>query len=159
MDIFINIFFWLTVGIILMLAEILIPGGIVVFLGIAAVSLSLALYLDLVSTWSGALMYWFISSIILLLSLRQFGQRWWGGDSSVENTEEYADAIGRVVLVSATIGPGDQLGRVAFEGSQWQAMSDGSIIEAGEHATIVAFENITLIVEKASLRDTMGLDL
>ena len=45
------------------------------------------------------------------------------------------------------LGPGTHAGRVEFQGTTWTALSDGSELEKGSHATIVCKENISLVVE------------
>ena len=53
------------------------------------------------------------------------------------------------MLVTEKIGPGNQAGRVEFQGTTWTALSDGCEIAIGDHATIVCKENISLVVERA----------
>lgn len=93
---------------------------------------------------------WFISSVVLLMSMRGMVQKMVGGETSVANTEEDMDIYGKTAKVIETIGPGEKSGRIEFQDTSWQAIADGSIIEAGATVTILCHENISLVVEKTT---------
>ena len=137
---------WLTVGAVLMLLELIIPGGIVFFLGSACIVVAMAVYLELVTTWVGALTLFFIASLILIVTLRALFSRFIEGDSSVGNTSEILDEVGEIVEVIESIGPADKVGTVKFRGTAWRALGGGKEIPAGSMARIVSRENISLLV-------------
>jgi membrane protein implicated in regulation of membrane protease activity len=139
---------WGSAGLVLMLAEIIIPGGIIIFLGISAFLVAACLQFGLIDSWVHAFTLWFISSLVLLLLFRNLTQKMVGGDSNVANTDEEFDLFGKEVTVTDVIGPGNQMGRVQYQGTTWSALGDGSVIEAGTRAKIICRENISLVVEK-----------
>ncbi|MBO1271015.1 MULTISPECIES: NfeD family protein [Shewanella] len=141
------VWYWLLAGAALMLAELVIPGGIVVFLGAACVVVAGALWAGIVHGWVQSLTLWFISSIVLLLSFRQVTQRMLGGDSHVDNTDEELDIYNQRAQVKEAIGPGEKTGRITFQGADWPALGDGSVIPAGTAVRIICRENIALVVE------------
>ncbi|GGI80914.1 NfeD family protein [Shewanella gelidii] len=141
---------WLVVGVVMMLAELVIPGGIIILLGGAAVIVSGALALDIVEGVVQALTLWFIASIALVMSFRQVTQKLVGGDSHVGNTDEELDLFNQTALVKQTIGPGQQAGRIEFQGTDWTAIGDGSEIVAGSQVRVICRENIALVVEPIS---------
>lgn len=141
---------WAMVGVILMAVELIIPGGIVFFLGGACLIVAGAWQLDLIQSWVSAMTLWFISSLVLLLSFRNVIQKMVGGDVSKANTEEDMEIYGKTAKVIETIGPGQKTGRIEFQDSSWMAMADGSVIEPGETVTIICHENISLVVEKTT---------
>lgn len=143
-----DVIFWTGLGVLLMVAEIIIPGGIVVFLGLSSLIVAGSIQFGLIDGWVHALTLWFISSILLLLLFRNLTQKFVGGDESVDNTDEELDLFGKLVTVSETIGPGETKGRVEYQGTSWTALGDGSIIEAGSTVKIVCRDNISLVVEK-----------
>ena len=153
MDFLLSSGFWLVTGLVFILAELVIPGGIIMFLGIAGLIVASALVFDLVETWTAVLTLWFVSSLGLILLLRGFAQKYVGGDSSVASTDEELDAFGELVDVVEDIGPGQLKGRVIFRGTEWDALGDGELIKAGDLATFVARDNICLIVAPARARD------
>jgi membrane protein implicated in regulation of membrane protease activity len=138
---------WLMAGIVLVLAELIIPGGVVVFLGFACLVVAAAVSLGLVSTWVSALTLFFISSLVLVVTLRSFFMRYAGGDFSRGNTIEILDDIGQLVPVVTTIGPGQKRGSIEYHGTRWKALSDGQKIEAGDVVQIVGRDNVSYIVE------------
>ena len=148
---------WLISGLILMVAELVVPGGILLFVGLSAVITSAAWFFGVVSGRPNAFVMFFILTMVLILAFRGVTQKLVGGDSTVANTDEDLDIYGKTAIVLEKIGPGEKIGRIEFQGSQWPALSDGSEISSGSEVTIVCHENISLLVElkdpKASLSD------
>ncbi|MBV7316959.1 NfeD family protein [Shewanella sp. NIFS-20-20] len=140
-------FIWMGVGIGLILAEIIVPGGIVILLGLACLIVAAAVWLGLVVGLAPSFTLWFIVSIVLLLGFRQVTQQWIGGDAHVDNTDEALDIYNQLAEVIATIGPGESQGRIEFQGSQWPALGDGSEITVGTKVRVICRENIALVVE------------
>ena len=153
MDFLLNISYWVIASVLLILAELIVPGGIVIFLGIAGLLVAAALALGLVTTWVNVLTLWFISSLALILLLRSIATKFAPGDSSISNTDELLDELDATVNVVETIGPGEKVGRVVFRGSTWNAVSDGREIAEGQSARIVSRDNITLVVEEETDSD------
>ena len=147
MELFLNIWFWLPLAAFFILAELILPGGIVIFLGLGALVVVGAIVFGLIENWASALTLWFISTLALIVMLRSVAMKFVGGDASVANTDETVDAFGEVVDVVETIGPGEKQGRVLFRGTEWQALGDGAEIQTGSKAKVVSQDNITLIVE------------
>lgn len=141
------ILIWACIGIILMLAEIILPGGIVILLGAACLVVAGALTIGLVEGVIQSLTLWFIASMVLLLAFRQVTQKLVGGDAHVDNTDEELDIYNQLATVKQTIGPAQELGRIEFQGSEWPALGDGSEIVAGSQVRIICRDNIALVVE------------
>ncbi|SET00633.1 NfeD family protein [Thalassotalea agarivorans] len=138
---------WVTLGIVLMLAEIVLPGGIVFFIGLSALLTGGAWFVGLVDTWVYSLVTFFILTMVLILAFRNVSQSLFGGDQHIGNTDEDLDIYGKTATVIEPIGPGKQPGRIDFQGTQWPALSDGSEIPAGANVKIICHENISLLVE------------
>ena len=158
MDFLLNVWFWIILAVVFIVAELGLPGGIIVFLGVAGLIVAICVHLGVVASWSSALTLWFISSLVLVILLRGIAQKLVGGDSSVANTDEEVEALGEIVEVVETIGPGESKGRVVFRDVRWNAVSDGSEIPAGENAQIVSRDNITLVVERVSSAEQPDVD-
>jgi len=140
---------WLIIAVIFSLAEIFVPGGILLNLGIASLIVAVGVHQKYLDTWVLTLTTWFISASILLFIVYFISERFLNGDQRVDNVYEEIDIYGKDVLVTEKIGPGEHMGRVEFQGTTWSALSDGSEISAGDHAKIVCKENISLIVERS----------
>lgn len=61
---------WLIGGLVLMLLEFLLPGGIAFFLGLGATFIALLLFLGLIASPLHAFMAWLVSCGILLVGLQ-----------------------------------------------------------------------------------------
>ena len=139
---------WMVAGVILIALELIIPGGIVLFLGASCLIVASALKLGFVTGLVQALSLWFITSIILILVFRSVVQKLIGGETTKVETDEVLDYYDKTANVLETIGPGDKMGRVSFQDSTWPAIGDGQVIEAGETVRIICQQNIALLVEK-----------
>ncbi len=125
---------WLIVGAVFMLLEVVIPGGIVVFLGIASVSVAALIHFEIVNDIPTAFMSWFIISIVMMFGLRSFFMKYFEGDSHTENIDEDQDSIGSIVEVVEDVLPHKE-GRVRFRNTTWVARSDQEIL-TGKEAVI-----------------------
>jgi len=138
---------WIVLAILFACAEIFVPGGILLNLGIASILVAIGVQQQLLDTWTLTLTTWFILASFLLFILYFVTERFFSGKYTVDNVHEELDIYGKEVTVLEKIGPGTHAGRVAFQGTTWTALSDGSEINEGSHATIVCKENISLVVE------------
>ena len=150
--------YWAVAAGVLMLAELIVPGGIVFFLGASCLLVAGAIWTGLISTWVGALTLFFISSLLLILCLRAFFSRFVEGDFSVANTDEILDEVDQIVDVVEPIGPAQAAGVVSFRGTRWRALGDGAALPVGSRVKIVARENTTMIVAPLTMADEQPLE-
>ncbi|MHC4944213.1 MAG: NfeD family protein [Planctomycetota bacterium] len=137
---------WIITGAVLILAELIVPGLVLVFLGAGAFVVALLVWLGVIETWVIALITWFIASLLLLLVLRTLFQRLMPGEARKQSTDEDLDAYGEEVDVVETITP-EKVGRISYRGTTWQAACYEITIEAGSKARIVYRENLIWVVE------------
>lgn len=139
---------WLGIGTFLILSEFLLPGLVMVFIGMGSLTVALALYLGYIDSLLHQLITFFLSSIFYLLTIRFFVLRFVPTDSKKENVNEDEVVIGTIVEVVEDILIG-QRGRVIHSDSSWPAKSNSEEnILKGEKVKIVGRENITWIVQK-----------
>jgi len=150
MSIITDPYVWFVLALVFAVAELIIPGGIVFFLGVSCGIVATALWLGIVTTWVNTLSLFFVSSLLLIISLRSIVSRFAGGDSSKANTEEILDEVDEIVEVKTTIGPGETVGTISFRGTSWRALGDGRVIPEGSRARIVTRDNTTYIVDPVS---------
>ncbi len=139
---------WIILAVILAFAEMFIPGGILINMGIASLLVAFGVKFGWLDTWVFTLTVWFITASSLLFLVYLFTDKFISDDKTIDNVNEELDIYGKEVLVTEKIGPGTHAGRVAFQGTTWTALGDGSEIIAGSQATIVCKENISLVVEQ-----------
>lgn len=138
---------WIILAILFACLEIFVPGGILLNLGVASLLVAIGVQQQILDTWILTLTTWFILATFLLILVYFITERFFAGETTIENIYEEVDIYGKTVLVLEQIGPGTKAGRVEYQGTTWTALSDGSIIQAGNQAAIVCKENISLVVE------------
>ena len=139
---------WLSSGIFFTAIEFLVPGLVMVFVGMGALTVALGMYFGYIDGNTQQFITFFISSIIYLLTLRFLVLKFVSTDTRKENIEEDNEVIGSIVEVVADIKSGE-FGRVEQSGSSWQARAAaGQKILKGEKVEIIGRDNITLMVKK-----------
>ena len=139
---------WLGSGIFLMAIEFLVPGLVMVFVGLGALTVALGMHLGYIDGVLQQFTTFFISSIIYLLTLRFLVLRFFTSVTRKENIDEDEEVMGSIVEIVADINSGE-FGRVEHSGSSWQARAEGDqTILKGEQVKIIGRDNITWIVQK-----------
>jgi membrane protein implicated in regulation of membrane protease activity len=138
--------YWLISGIALIVLELVVPGAILMFLGGGALTVAFLLWIGALDHWMGAFTTWFVVSLALIIVFRSMVQRFSGGTSDRESTNEDLDAAGTVVTVTETISPQDQ-GRIRYRGTTWPAICDDHVLEIDAEAKLVRRENLAWVVE------------
>lgn len=139
---------WFIGGVLLMVAELVLPGGIVFFLGLGATLVSLLLYVGVIEGWLQALTVWFIGSLALLFGLRGVVQKIIPAQSERGKTDEDLDAYNQIAQVCTRIPAGAE-GRISFRGSSWPAKCYhcNRDLDVGSDVRIVFRENLVWVVE------------
>lgn len=152
------VLFWLVFGVVLMLLELVIPGLVMVFLGLAAALVALGLGLGLIEGFMEAMVAWFVSSLGLILALRELALKLAPtGEGYVADLNQPAELYGKVVTVIDEVSH-DEGGRIAFEGTSWPAIAEGTPIPKGAKARILGRIEMTYIVEPLSEIERLELD-
>ena len=138
---------WLIAGGTLILSEIFIPGGVVVFLGLGALTVVLGRVVGLLGGWVDSFLTFFVVTLIYLIVLRSMLTRYFSGDASVDPLSEDVAEYGEVVEVVETVGENDKPGRIRLQDSTWPAVSLQGTIRAGQRAVIAYRENLVWVVE------------
>ncbi len=139
---------WWIIGAILVLAEFLLPGLVIVFLGLGAFVVAALTQFGYISGIIQQLLTWFISSIFFLFTLRFLVILYYPSDTKVENTDEDKEVIGKTVTLLEDISE-NKKGRIKHSDSTWPVISeDGESINAGEEVVIIGRDNLTWIVKK-----------
>ncbi len=129
---------WFLVGAGLLIAELMIPGFILVFFTAGCwVTALLTWMMDLNLTVQ--IVIFIISSLALLFTLRRFALNTFKGITRGQTDDDYADTkIGKTAIVTRAIHPHIP-GEIKAMGSFWMAVSDMDI----EEGTSVLIENQT----------------
>ena len=138
---------WLIGGAILILLEFLIPGLIVIFLGLGALTTAGLIYFGLIRDAWIAVASFAAFSILMLVTLRKVILRFYPSLTEQVETDENALIVGRRAMAVSELSEHDFSGRVKYAGAGWPARSESGEIPAGSEVEIVAQENINLIVK------------
>ena len=139
--------YWAIFGLVLMALELVLPGLIIVFLGMAAVVVAVCVYFGWIEGWFYLVTTWLVIAFFLTMVLRSFFYRLMPGDSEYGEYDEDEEAAGTIVDVVANISKDDKEGRIKFRGTTWIAMSQGPIIEAGSKAKLITRKDLIWYVE------------
>jgi membrane protein implicated in regulation of membrane protease activity len=138
--------FWFIIGLVLFLAELVIPGFFIFFFGLGAWVTALVCLIGNPDSITNMQMIIFaVTSVLSLIALRRIIQRkffYSKGDKSGEVEDEFT---GKEALAITEIGP-EKKGKVEFKGTTWNADSKLEITK-GQSVIIIEKENFTLTVK------------
>lgn len=142
--------FWLIIGLVLMLGEFILPGLVVMFIGLGSLSVAGAMYHGYIDSLAEQLILFFSSSLIYLFTLRLLVLRFLPSDSRVDQIDEDKELVGETAVVIQVIEQ-DGFGRISHGGTTWQAKSEnGMEIKKESQVIITKRENITFVVKESS---------
>lgn len=136
---------WLYAGVLLMLAELLAPGFVIFFFGLAAASVAGVKFIFPSMSMALQIALFSVFSVIYLTALRKWFYKLFKMDSAA-SADEPSEFAGRLAEVTVKIESGLP-GRVMLGDSEWTAEAE-TAIEAGAKVRVVKQKNLTLTVEK-----------
>lgn len=138
---------WFLIGLVLIIAELMVPGVILVFIGVAAWIVAILAWCG-VESFSIQMWVFGLVSIGLVVFARRYVKDWFRGSETTAEGHLDEEFVGKIVTVLESIEPGD-FGKVELKGAQWIAFSEVSLA-AGSKAEVIARDNITLEVRARS---------
>lgn len=141
---------WIVLGIVLLGAEMLVPGGLfMLFFGIGAIIVGIAVAFGLAQPeWTQWALF-SIASIAMLLLLRQrlLMKLWPPGEH-----KEVDSMVGEIALPLEPIAPG-ATGKVELRGSTWNAHNNSkSIVQKGQRCKVQRVDGLSLhIIDEKNL--------
>lgn len=112
---------WFWLGIVLAVSELVIPGLVVVFVGLAALTVALLLFTGVIVSLPAQLIAWFGLSIVYTLTLRMLVLHFYPTDTVKQQIDDDQQDVGRRASVLEAIS-GNRPGRIAVGGSTWAAV-------------------------------------
>lgn len=136
---------WIVGGVVLLALELVVPGGIMVWLGVAAIITGLAAFLQLIGWPLQFLLFGGLSLLLIAGWLRYSRGREKPSDSPFLNrrAERF---VGQELVLDEPIRDG--FGRVALGDTVWRVA--GPDLAAGQRIRITGAEGAVLKVERAS---------
>jgi len=138
-------FWWALTGIILMICEFAVPGLILFFFGLGALTTALLAWIfDLSLT--GQLAVFAAASLISLFTLRRLVKPVFTGRATASSADALTETLaGEEGVVSERIERGKP-GKVKLHGTDWKAESDEPL-EVGQAVVVENQKSLTLIVK------------
>lgn len=134
-------------GMVLMVLETLLPGGVSFFLGFSGLLVGILRFFNIITDPGISVLVWFATSIGLILLMRPLVMKYWGGESSFKLADEDFEAMDQIVDVVEPVTAEDNSGRIRFQGISWQARTIEGSLPAGSKAKIKYRDNVTWIIE------------
>lgn len=143
---------WIVLGLVLILAEFILPSLIVIFFGVGALSVGLMAWWGWVDDTTYQLWLFGLISGALLLVLRKRFRTWFAGGSLVADTDTPDDDyIGHYATVTEGFSEGRNFGKVSYRGAHWDAITkESNAIKLGDRVLISGRQSSTLIVTRES---------
>lgn len=129
---------WFLAGIAVMLAELAIPGFVIVFFGLGCWGASVVAFFS-PNSYSAQVAVFVVASVASLMTLRRVAMRVFVGRSEGRETDDLGNVpLGARITLDQDLEAG-QVGRVRFRGTMWDAVSEDRI-PAGSDAEITGVD-------------------
>ena len=137
---------WFIVGIMLIIAEFVVPGFVILFFGVGALMVALLCWMGLVDSLGAQLLWFSVFSLVTLFSMRWLLKSWFVGRTSQNaDSDEHSDYIGKEALCLSGFSAKEPYGKVEFKGAHWKARCSEPLA-AGDYAVIEAVDGLCLVV-------------
>jgi len=119
---------WFFVGVVFLVAELLVPGFILIFFTAGSWIVAVVNWLLDVELTVQVLIFIF-SSLLLLFTLRKYSLETFKGTTRDNIDDNYANSkVGKIAIVTKAIKP-NMPGEIKFMGSFWRAIADMEVEE------------------------------
>lgn len=146
--------YWVVVGLLLMLAEAGLPGGVAFALGLAAVATGSITWAGVVESWTAFLGTWAVLSGAIVAVAVPVVHRYFGGERMRAVLDDDAHASGTEVDVVQDVAADHSNGKIRYQGSLWSARSKLGTLPAGSRAKLVYRDGFVWVVELVSLPES-----
>lgn len=140
---------WLFLGggILLMILEFFLPGGVAFFLGISGLSIGVLRLFGFLADPVSATAAWLLTSVGLTIAIRPFIKKYLKPETFFKYADEDYEAMDQIAEVIEELNDRDNSGRIRFDGVSWSARSVEGTVKPGQKVMIRYRENTTWVVE------------
>jgi membrane protein implicated in regulation of membrane protease activity len=141
---------WLVLGLLLVLGELVTPGGFyIIFFGIGAILVGLLAGVGLAGAVWMQLLLFSISSVVLLAIFRARLLKWMQVDPQLPAVDAL---VGQVAVATSRLEPG-AIGKVELRGSAWSARNvSDAVVGAGGRCRVLRVDGLMLDVTPEGVR-------
>ena len=135
---------WISVGLLLLVAEAFFPAGFFLFLfGVAAMIVGVLVGIGLPITFNVQLALFGILSVVLAFTMAKRLRQWFNSKADAQRS----DVVGADVVLSGSIAPGEE-GNGQLWGASWKVKNIGAgPLAAGAKCKVVEVSGVTLHVQ------------
>lgn len=139
--------FWFILGIVLFLAEMVVPGFVIFFFGLGAWVTAVCIWIGFAPTNAIQMIIFLIASLGTLALFRRKGKDYFLGKVSgtLGRDQSVDDIRGERAIVMRDITPGKLGGKVEFHGTLWDAECETPVAQ-GATVEILDRKDLTLKV-------------
>ncbi len=139
---------WFVVGLVFLVAELVAPGLVIMFFGLAAWVVAAICLIKPISINTQLVIFILVTPVILFGLRNRFKALFSGHTSAIQNpNKDIDDFIGKRAIVKEAIVP-HRGGKVEFNGTLWNADASEEIA-VGENVHVVSRDNLLLRVKKS----------
>ena len=149
MDFLINLEYWhwLVLGFVLIIIEMLAPGAIFLWFGVAAGVVGVLLWLIPSMTWQVQLVLFSVLSIVSVLAWRSYAKKHPPADDGYSTLNKRGeDLVGRVFTLEEDIV--NNYGKIRVDDTMWKIR--GSDAGVGDRVRVASVDGTVLVVESVS---------
>jgi len=137
---------WFIAGVVLMIAETLLPGTFLLWFGVGALVVGVALLVVPALAWQGQLVLFAVVSAATIVAWRRYRAAHPETTSHPALNRRGAQYVGRRFTLTEPIVDG--VGRLHVDDTWWRVA--GPDLPTGTHVTVVGAEGTVLTVERAA---------
>lgn len=149
-------FVWALTGLLMIGSEMFMPGFVIFFFGMGAISTAFlsAIIIPVGGSLALQVLIFALSSIFSLVFLRKRFAKVFRGSLLNPEKPQFIDQEGEVLEAITA----DKPGRVKFNGTSWKAVSYKETFEPGDPVEILEQDGLTLVVCSPILREDSSED-
>lgn len=137
---------WFFSGFVLIVLEIFLPGLVVIFLGLANVTIAALRYAGIIEGDLATFGWWFVIAMAYVVFLRSLAAKFVPSISHKAVTADEAWIMGDQVEAISDINEENMDGRVRYQGTSWPAKMLEGRLKPGEKGHIVSREGIGFLI-------------
>ena len=136
--------FWLVFGLVLLMFEILTPGGFfTIFFGLAAFVVALAVRLEVLESGPSQWLVFGVLGTVFIVAFRPLVRR-----KFETNTPKVDQLVGEIAIAFDPFD-GNGRGKVELRGTSWSAvLKDAGSVSNGDRLRVTKVDGLSLVVEK-----------
>ena len=137
----------IVIGVAFLVSEFVLPGGVVMWLGISSLIVAGLTHLGYLENWMSVFISWSLLSVSMVTTSLFCLKMYLDKDVVRKDYDQDRDVMGTLVQVETRVTSENHAGRIRFQGTTWEARSVSGEIPPTHRAVIVGRDNLTWLVQ------------